>query len=340
MGWFWKTKREKQLEAQLQTARDEASSNWGARMTAESNLKKVEKERDTAQESLSTMSARVEALSNERDAERKAKEAAMDKAVQMEGKRDQYKRERDEARTERDAERKVKQGAEKERDKVRGQLDAVVKVRDGALADVERLTEKRDWWQKRAENALKSAEKRKKEIDALKVDQRDKDALCDEKSELRQQVENLESELEHRTEAATTAAAEKRSLIADRDGLREEKDKQDTQNGLLHKRIKTLLEEKEAQRVELARLRDKEANRPVVEVELREGVQGPKRVPCFRYRAVNAGSDVVAVSAPQGVPTRDRVEKRIGLLSDARWVIYKVVGKDGKVSYPKEDGDV
>ena len=192
MGWFWKTKREKQLEAQLQTARDEASSNWGARMTAESDLKKVEKERD---------------------AERKAKEAAMDKAVQMEGKRDQYKRERDEARAERDA---------------------------------------------------------------LKVDQRDKDALCDEKNELHQQVENLESELEKSREGAAVAAAEKRSLIADRDGWKEEKDKQDVQNGLLHKRIKTLLEEKEAQRVELARLRDKEANRPVVEVELREGVQGPQ----------------------------------------------------------------
>ena len=259
MGWFWKTKREKQLEAQLQTARDEASSNWGARMTAESDLKKVEKERDTAQESLSTMSARVEALSNERDAERKAKEQAQRELAAMEKSRDHY----------------------------------------------------------------------------------------------RDEVENRNNRLE-------TVAAEKRSLIADRDGWKEEKDKQDVQNGLLHKRIKTLLEEKEAQRLELVELRDKVANwneyvpqlqserngfenavrnlkakyaeeeeaRPVIEVEVYDSKQGRKAQPCKRFVARHAGV-VVAVSPPQGTNDDAHARERITLLSQGKWVIVQ----------RKEEGD-
>ena len=249
--------------------------------------------------------------------------------------------------------------ARKAKEEAEGLLETCEKHRDDALGEAEKKTEslnamsarvetlgsERDEARAEKEQAQrelaameKSRDHYRQEVDALKVDQREKDALCNEKNELLAQVENLEAEVEKCREGAEVAAREKRSLIADRDGWKEDHDKLNTQNGQLHKRIKTLQAEKEAQRTELARLRDKECARPIVQVEVREGVQGTKRVPCYRYRAMNGfEGPVIAVSAPQGVPDRDKIEKRIGLMSDARWVIYKVVDKNGKVSYPKED---
>ena len=193
------------------------------------------------------------------------------------------------------------------------------------------------WFWQWKERYLREREQKQKARDEASRNWEAKVAAENARDAERRKVKVLEAEIERRDKNAETAAAEKRSLIADRDGWKEEKDKQDVQNGLLHQRIKTLLEEKEAQRTELARLRDAEAARPVIQVEVKEGTQGRKGKVCFRYRARNAGDEVVAVSAPQGVPALDRLEKRIGLLSDARWVIYKVVDKNGKVSYPKED---
>ena len=244
--------------------------------------------------------------------------------------------------------------ARKAKEEAEGLLKTCREHRDNALKEAEKKTEslnamsarvetlknERNTERKAKRGVAKERDKYKAEVDALKVDQREKDALCNEKNELLQQVSDLEAEVEKCREGAEVAAAEKRSLIADRDGWKEDHDKLNTQNGQLHQRIKTLQSEKESQRVELARIRDKECARPIIQVEIKEGVQGTKAVPCYRYRAMNGfEGPVVAVSAPQGVPDRDKVEKRIGLLSDARWVIYKVVDKDGKVTYPKEGND-
>ena len=148
-----------------------------------------------------------------------------------------------------------------------------------------------------------------------------------EKQLLKDQVQRARDEASLNWEAKVTAESErdterreKNAMEKSRDWWQEKADKQDTQNSTLHSRIKALQEEKEAQRVELAAIRDADANRPVVEVEVYDSKQGRKAQPCKRFVARHAGT-VVAVSPPQGTNDDAHARERIMLLSQGRWVI-------------------
>ena len=231
-----------------------------------------------------------------------------------------------------------------------------------------------------AERELTAMEKSrdwyKAEWEKLKVDQRDKDALCAEKNDLLQQVQNLEADVERlneKVEATNKAnATERQKLIAERDAISNEKDALHRDASKRYDEIKArnkevmedadalkddlvqaefdrdkfkderdnfkeVIAEKDSEIEELAdqharaerALEDRkavDAKRPVIEVEVYESTQGPKRSPCMRFVARHDG-DVVAVSPPQGTRDKTHARERTALLSAARWVIVTEKGK-------------
>lgn len=247
--------------------------------------------------------------------------------------------------------------AREERNAADVQVSIITKQRDGARDELEQTRTQKAQVQSAFQNAEKERleaeksrdwfkdewEKGKQQIDALKKDQRDKDALCAEKNELLQQVQDLEADVERlneKVEATNTANRNERiALIKERDDARSECGK------LTHKyrrmegeRDEAVDRAKRAERCVEER-KELDARRPIIEVELYESTQGPKRTPCMRFVGREGDRTVVAVSPPQGTRDEKHARERIAFLSRARWVIFRTKDADGKVTYPVEDDD-
>lgn len=231
----------------------------------------------------------------------------------------QWKAKYEDMRNKRDIALDERNSAREERNAANVQVSIARKQRDGAQDELEQTRTQKAQVQSAFQNAEKERieaeksrdwfkaewEKGKRQIDALKQDQRDKDALCDEKNELRQQVQDLEADVERlneKVEATNKAnATERQKLISERD---EAVDRAG--------RAEQTLEDRKAV----------DAQRPTIAVELYDSKQGRKATPCKRFVARYEG-DVVAVSPPQGTIDEVHARERIALLSSARWIIVQ-----------------